>query len=231
MDFDCIFINGDSYSEPVSRYKTYGVFLSEQLGIPVTNLAKAGSSNKRIVRSTIENLIKSKTEFSNPLVIIGWSFVRRREVWYYGDDPQVDDYVFDTPLSRLVTLDFLLKNNLATPDQKASIPPALQIHKALTDFYTDLYLLSNYLRMNNIRYFWFSGADNTDCPIHSFPYLESLAQVKAVNTDPNIFALHDFCMLKWAQQNDHKAAPTGHLSQQGHQKFSKFLLDKLSLDV
>ena len=81
----------------------------------------------------------------------------------------------------------------------------------------------------NIDYFWFSGARNTDCPIQSFPYIMSLSQVAAVTADPNILKLHDFCIMNWAQENDPDANPaTGHLSESGHKKFAELLLEQLN---
>ena len=53
--FDCILINGDSYSAKTNQ-RVYGDFLQEQLGLPVYNIAQQGSNNQRIIRSTLENL-------------------------------------------------------------------------------------------------------------------------------------------------------------------------------
>ena len=231
MKFDCLVINGDSYSAKIGQQKVYSDFISEALDIPVKNYAKPGSNNKRIIRSTIEYLLELKKQYHNPLVIIGWSFVRRQEVWYYGNNQKIIQGMFDNTESRLITLDYLLNADEATLEQKSMILPDIQIHKALTDFYTDLYLFSNYLRLNNIDFFWFSGARNTDCPIERFPYLQSLEQVKSVSIDPNIFKLHDFCVMHWAKENDPDSHPvTGHLSEQGHKKFAEFLLEKLPID-
>ena len=230
MKYDCILINGDSYSAAFED-KVYGDFLSESLEIPVKNYAKPGSNNKRITRSTIEYLLELKKHYQNPLVIIGWSFVRRQEVWYYGKDQKIIRNMHDNSESRLITLDFLLKSGDATLEQKSMVLPDIQIHKALTDFYTDLYMFSNCLKFQKIDYFWFSGAMNTDCPLNCFPYIMSLQQVKDVTADSNIWKLHDFCIMHWAKENDPDSHPvTGHLSTSGHEKFANFLLEKLPID-
>lgn len=231
MTYDCLLINGDSYSAEITNKKVYGDFLSESLGIPVKNFAKVGSNNKRILRSTIEYLLEVKEQYQNPLVILGWSFVRRQEVWYYGDNVKILQRIPDNPDSRLVTLDNLLQNKEATLEQKCMILPDLQVHKSLTDFYTDLYLFSHYLKQQKVNYFWFSAAKNTDCPVNCFPYLMSLKQVQSVLQDPGIFDLHDFCIMNWAKENDPDAHPvTGHLSENGHQKLANFLLEKIPID-
>ena len=229
MTYDCLLINGDSYSAEIKNSKVYGDFLSEALGIPIKNFARAGSNNKRILRSTIEYLSEIKQQYHNPLVVVGWSFVRRQEVWYYGNNTDIIQKIHDNPNSRLVTLDHLLNAKEATLEQKSMVLPDLQIHKSLVDFYTDLYLFSNFLQCQNVKYFWFSSARNTDCPVHCFPYLASLKQVQAVSQDPNIFQLHDFCIINWAKENDPEADPvTGHLSENGHKKFANFLLEKIT---
>lgn len=231
MLYDCLLINGDSYSAEIKNKKVYGNFLSESLGIPVKNFAQPGSNNKRILRSTIEYLWQVKEQYQNPLVIIGWSFVRRQEVWYYGNNANIIQKIPDNPDSRLITLDSLLHAKEATLDQKSMILPDSQVHKSLTDFYTDLYLCSHYLKQQKINYFWFSAARNTDCPIHCFPYLMSLKQVQSVSQDQAIFQLHDFCIMNWANENDPDAdSVTGHLSENGHLKFANFLLEKLPID-
>jgi hypothetical protein len=233
--FDCIFINGDSYSAP--KGKVYGDFLSEQLQIPVKNYAVAGSNNHRILRSSIEYLNQIKSEFQNPLVIIGWSFIRRLEVWYYGNSQKIIQAIPDknnldvSQQPRFITLNFLLKSGEATVEQKSLINEDLFVHKQLTDFYTDLYMFGHFLESQNLSYLFFSAARNTDCPINCFPYIDSLAQVQWVSNNPKIYRLHEFCILDWAKTNDPESHPvTGHLSEKGHKMFAQFLQQNLLLN-
>jgi hypothetical protein len=227
MNYDCIVINGDSYSAPQSC-KVYGDFLAEKLNIPVKNFAVSGSNNPRITRSSIEYIEELKSEYSNPLVIIGWSFIRRLEVWYYGNNQQLIKKVPDSKQSRLVTLDWILNSGEATIEQKALINEDLFVHKQLVDFYTNLYMFAHTLESQNISYLFFSGARNTDCPIHCFPYIESLQQVKWVAENKRIYKMHEFCIMNWAKENDSECHPvTGHLSESGHEKFANFILNDM----
>jgi hypothetical protein len=228
MNYDCIIINGDSYSAPTIHHKVYGDFLSKKLGIPVKNFAIPGSNNQRILRSSIEYLQKVKSEYQNPLVIIGWSFVRRIEVWYYGNNKKLLNAIPDSEHSRFVTLDRIINAGEATLEQKALINEDLFIHKQLMDFYTNLYMFAHLLESQNLSYVFFSGAKNTDCPIHCFPYINSLEQVNWVANNPNIFKLHEFCVMHWAKENDTECHPvTGHLSESGHEKFADFILTNM----
>jgi hypothetical protein len=175
-------------------------------------------------------------KYQNPLIIIGWSFVRRLEVWYYGNDPRGFDPIPDKKFHddqdlKLTTLDWLLTNNLATAEQKLLINEGLHIHKQLIDFYTDLYMLSSMLSSKQGSYLFFSGANNTDCPITSFPAISALNLVQAVNQNTNIHKLHEFCIMHWAIKNDPARKPvTGHLSEHGHQLFSKYIKEELLND-
>jgi hypothetical protein len=226
--FDCIFINGDSYSEPKKNEKVYADFLSERLGIPVVNIAISGSNNDRITRSSIESIEKLKTQYQNPLIIIGWSFIRRLEVWYYGNSQTVINRVPDSDQSRFITLDHLINVNEATVEQKCLINGDLFIHKQLMNFYTNLYTFAHTLKSQNLSYVFFSAAKNTDCPVNCFPYIESLSQVQWVVANKKIYKLHEFCILNWAKENDPDSHPvTGHLSTNGHELFANFMLEHM----
>ena len=233
--FDCIFINGDSYSAEkgylclADKDKVYGNFLSRILNIPVKNVAIPGSSNDRILRSSIEYINELKQQYQNPLVIIGWSFIRRIEVWYYGDDTKILKNVPDIKFnehSKLCTLDFLINKNEASLEQKILVNEDMHIHKALTDFYTKLYLFATMLESQNLKYLFFSAAKNIDCPTSCFPFIDSLFQTNWIKQNPSVYQLHEFCIMNWAKKNDPEAHPvTGHLSTVGHEKFAHYLLD------
>jgi hypothetical protein len=232
VKFDCVLINGDSYSAPAS-FEVYGDHIARVLGLPLINLAVVGSNNDRIMRSSIEFI--EGTDFKYPLVIVGWSFIRRLEVWYYGNNQRILDCIPDQNNEnhknlKFVTLNWLIDINEATIEQKALVNEDLFVHKQLVNFYTDLFLFSNYLKTKKIKYFFFSAAKNSEIPIKCFPAVENLHMVQAVTKDTNVYQLHDFYIQDWAQKNDDKChAVTGHLSAAGHQKFADYLVKQLSL--
>ena len=223
-NYDCVVVNGDSYSESGSD-KAYGDFLAEYLDVPIENFACRGSSNDRILRSTIEHIHSLNKKYKNPLVIIGWSFIRRLEVWYSGNHADVLKWIPDDKQSRLVTLDHVFHEGEATVEQKALINDDKNIHKQLVDFYTKLYLFGQLMKSLNWKYLCFSAAKNTDCPLDCFPYIANLYQAQWVDQNPCFYKLHNFCIQDWAQENDADCkALTGHLSTTGHEKFSKYII-------
>ena len=235
-DYDCIILNGDSYSAISQCIVPYGNLLGQPTNIPVYNIAIAGSNNDRIFRSSVEKIFLIKETYKNPLVIIGWSFVRRLEVWYYGKNktlieslPDIDKQDIENSL-RFVTLDKLINAKETTLEQKSLLNEDAFLHKQLMNFYTNVFSLATFLDFNNLNYFFFSAAKNTECPIDCFPALNNLNIIKSVLSNQRIFNLHEFCIMDWALANDPQCnKTTGHLSQNGHIAFSKYLQDILKL--
>ena len=228
---DCVFVNGDSYSVPGGLItKVYGHWLAEYLNVPLINLSTEGSNNDRILRSSIEWL--ANTEYKNPLVIIGWSFLRRIEVCYYGNDPAIINRIPDRNQneSRMITLDYLLNANQATLEQKAMIVDGDTLDKPLLNFYTDLYLFSKLLDSKNIRYFFYSAAKNTDSEVACYPGINGLQIVQDVVNNPQIYQLHTHCTMDWALVNDAECSKdTGHLSLNGHKAWAQELISLIEL--
>jgi hypothetical protein len=77
-----LYVNGDSHSSRV--YGTPGTSFAEQLvnRLPakLINRAMPGSSNRRIIRTSFEDL--AKLDPHNTVVLIGWSSFERTE-WYF----------------------------------------------------------------------------------------------------------------------------------------------------
>ena len=86
-DFPLIYCNGDSYSDenyhPTLNGKTYAHVLGEHYNGFVINNAIRGSCNRRIIRSSVYDLIQQRE--LNPeqkiFAVIGLSFELRGEVW------------------------------------------------------------------------------------------------------------------------------------------------------
>jgi hypothetical protein len=232
--YDKIIVNGDSYSALKDNF-AYSTELEQLLNVSVTNIAQPGSNNDRIARTTIEQVLQELPNSKKILVIVGWSFVRRIEVWYYGNSIKVINRIPDRNHQpecnnpHFVTLDVLASLNELTIEQKCLINEDLFVHKQLTDFYSNVYLVSQFLQNHHVDYLFFSAAKNVEIPVNSFPYISNLGQVKQVLADPRILDLHSFYIQDWAKHNDTQAHPvTGHLSRDGHSKFAKLLEEKIN---
>lgn len=211
-----ILINGDSYSAEPEAYSSY---LRKKLNIPVTNLSIRGSSNDRIVRSTIEYLLKTQTK---KLVIIGFSFITREET-YWSD---ADNLLYDN--SKFFTLEKLLE--LKSFKHLRDRILILDMNKYVIDFYMNVFLLSQFLKNNDIPYYFFSAANNEDHEDIEWDYVNSLEIVKKVNEDSMIENLCSFNIPKWAKINNFKTEKTGHMMNDGHESFSDYLMKRVIND-
>ena len=231
---DLLLVNGDSYSAPFGNQE-YGVRLSAEMKLPLINLSKSGSNNDRIFRSTIEAVNHLTAQNKEIFVVLALSFVRRTEVWVTDADkhrialqreqfPQQNEEHLVLPT---FTLDWVKHLPGLASQFKHLVVDDFYVHKRLLDFYTQIFLVSSFLKMRNIPYVIFSAARNTDCPIKCFPAIQNLSIVQQVITDPAILNLHDDCFLDWASRNDPDADVTGHLSVEGHIKYALELHERI----
>ena len=229
MYYDCILVNGDSYSAPKESL-VWADHLSTALNLPLVNLAVAGSNNKRILRSTIECLESDAMIGKRPLVVIGWSFLSRMEVWYYGNTKEVLERAPDNQSRdvesklRFITLDWILGTKDATDYHKNLVSNGLdEKHKVITDFYTDLFLITQYLKYKQFRYFFFSSGFQEEYNPYWYCPATDLHLCYHTLNDPAIKNFSDFSLAKWARDNDPQCEKTYHLSTTGHKTFSQYL--------
>ena len=233
-DRDLLLVNGDSYSAPFGNQE-YGARLSAEMKLPLVNLAKAGSNNDRIFRSTIEAVNHFTAQQQKVFVVLALSFVRRTEVWItdaneHGVVLQKEQFP-EQDREHLVlptfTLDWVQNLPRLASQFKHLVVDDFNVHKKLLDFYTQIFLVSNFFKMQNIPYVIFSAARNTDCPVNCFPAIQNLSMVQQVIADPAVVPLHDDCFLDWASRNDPDANVTGHLSAVGHAKYALELHERI----
>jgi len=233
---DLLLINGDSYSAYDPSTKVYGEHIANKWQVPIDNLARAGSNNDRILRSTVEAVIQHQSSGRHPFVIVGLSFVRRQEVWltdmapheHYLVKEKYPEIRQDIEILPVVTLDKVKNHPRHKERFKHLVMEDFYVHKKLLDLYMSLYLFQQLLLARDIPYFIFSAARNTDCPINCFPAISHLASVKSVTLDPAIYGLHEHCVMHWAQANDpDHARETGHLSPGGHVSYGQWLQTKM----
>lgn len=85
-----IYVNGDSYSVLSGlddRTHNYGFYLSKLYYEPLVNKAIPCSSNERILRTTIRDILKMKNDgIENAKVILGLTILYRVSLWYEDHD-------------------------------------------------------------------------------------------------------------------------------------------------
>lgn len=229
MKYDYLLINGDSYSASCD-FPVWADYLSRLMGVPLINLAISGSNNKRILRSTIEQLESDSMLGKKVMVVVGWSFLSRQEIWYSGNDktllsraPDNTERPTNSKL-RFLTLDWILGTKDEQDHHKnLIIGQEDQLPKTVVDFYTDLFLLTSYLRSINADYFFFSAANNEKYNPYWLKPATDLHLCYHVLNDSRIKNLHDFSLSQWARDNDPLCESTYHLSPTGHDRFGQLL--------
>jgi hypothetical protein len=200
-----IYVNGDSYSERSSL----GGAWSDYLGQESHNNAKAGSSNDRIIRTTIEDILQLGPG-NIEKVIIGFSFFMREEVWWDNE---------------LVTLD-QLRDKREARDLTVDKMIDLNINHQTVHHYTYIWMLANTLENLGLDYLFFSAADNEDYKMLDWDSLKSLQIYKDINENKRIINLHSFNIKYFGQDNNCNLTPTYHFADlDGHKKFGEFLVE------
>jgi hypothetical protein len=163
-----------------------------------------------------------------PLVVLGFSFITREEIWIdnFADyNHRVKDYTG----SQFVSLDWL-KNSDITDDIKHIIVDQ-NINSQVVHFYTKLYMLTGFLKGLDIPYFIFSGATNVDFRKLNWTSLNNLKLYQHIVNDPNIINFKTFNIPAWAKQHNISTTQTGHLLSDGHVQFAEFLYNKIIHDT
>jgi hypothetical protein len=152
IDADCLIVNGDSYSAPHPKCAVYGNFLANHYEIPIHNFAVPGSSNDRILRSTVHYVEQMTKQNIHPFVILGWSFLHRLEVWYHGNDANTiaaaPDQIADHTQMRLVTANWI-PNREVSLSTKNLLTSINTIEKKIIDWYLHIFLLAEFLEKKN----------------------------------------------------------------------------------
>ncbi len=143
-------------NQPECYEKAWPKFLADRLGYEYHNLAKAGASNQRIIRTTqswiIKNILKEKKyKKEDVCVVIMWSGFDRREV-YFHDTNVLDDV---NPLCK--------PEYIRTQMNKEII----RLGKSIVDFHDPLFSSFEFLTMminfteflenNKIKYYYING--------------------------------------------------------------------------
>ncbi len=246
-DFPLIYCNGDSYSNdrhhPSLKGKTYANVIGEHCNGFVINSAISGSCNRRIVRTSLHDLIHQRQINPSQKIIslINLSFELRSELW-------VDDLRNSNPVeSNFVAHTFSAQQNWRENLMAGNSIQTLNGHKLNANFYDKFsqgraYFFSPYAERINLLADLFmlkSTLDslNIDFLIFQGPVAEKLESdylldffKQQIAADQRIFDLETFGFCSWAMQQgftplDFLDRPQiGHYGPDAHQKFATTVL-------
>jgi len=250
MDFPLIYANGCSYSNPdFTKDKVHADYVGEALKGFVLNKSITGSCNRRIIRSSLYDIIKQRK--LNPkqkiITIISLTFELRSELWV--EDKKTEK----SQESNFVTHHFSKrldwKERLFSGKSLSDGPPNLKLPSSrFLDYYDQgrAYFFSPYAERINlladlVMFTAVCEKHNINYLIFQAPKAEKLVKEHLLNSfknevtnNPQIFDLEKFGFLNWAHNQKfipHDMLDTpeiGHYNSDAHEAFAKqVLLPKL----
>jgi hypothetical protein len=245
--FPLIYCNGDSYSAdgiyPGLKGNTYVNVIANKCNGFAINSAVAGSSNRRIIRTTVYDMLEHRK--INPrqktIVLMGLSYEMRGELWdnhHSPTDPKESHFVTHQFSSQLNWRDRLLSEldigSLNKYNQEEKFFKKYSEGRAY--FYSpyqerinllcDLIMLKNLLENLSINFLIFQS-----------PKAESLASDHLLDffknqlaNDPRFFDFENFGFVNWAHEqgftplDSHDRPEIGHYGADAHRAFAEEIL-------
>jgi hypothetical protein len=247
IDFPLIYCNGDSYSD--QRYHSslknnvYPNFVAKECNGFVINSAIRGSCNRRIIRTTLHDMIQQRS--LNPtqkiIALIGLSFELRAEVWadhITASNPEESNFV-----THIFTKQLNWRENLLN-DQSIESPNRFKFEKKFFDEYSRgrAYFFSPYAERINLLtdlIMLKSTLDflKIDFLIFQSPKAEKLEKdylldfFKAqISSDTRFFDFENFAFCDWCLEQkfvplDFLDRPNiGHYGSEAHKAFAEQVL-------
>lgn len=236
-----IYVNGCSYTKS-STGNSVVEFLSEKMQLSFVNNSIAGSSNERILRSSMRDLISLKSEHEEVYAVIGLSFIFRSCVWdpegqpdkwKNQNDGEFASYQFFTGQNWVE--EFLFKKTISKdiPDSvkhygkewvRLYDPEAI-----LTNLLWTVVMFSSWCEQNNIKYcIFFSPPMEEHIDINA-PFIKPF--VDEINQKKNIIDLFNFSFLGLCDEHDligfdaDKFGKNAHQGEEGHELLANFLYE------
>ena len=233
-----VYVNGDSYAA-MSDGKRYSEFLGEQFSCKSVNSAITGSSNSRILRTSLRDLIDLQKQHNKIVAVINLSFTIRTELWdpnvtsrrfkndgeFVSIQPTVKKDWFNSKKSN----DATVYNSYADEFLRWFNPEAETVN-----LLKEILLLTTWCKHNKIKYVIFSAILQESVDLAS-PFIKSFYDEVAL--DKNVLDIFKFSFTEWCLEKEHtpidqytheihgKTYNIGHHGEKAHQDFANFLFE------
>lgn len=246
--FDTIYSNSCSFGAPDQGHKVYADHIAEKFNAKLINQGVAGSCNRRIIRSSLRDLIDLHETSQNILMLIGLSFVSRTELWQTDLPPLNNDGHFHPIIIDHQKISWKEKGLIDTivpnVSDYARLPIKeyykqwlihLSLESEVTNLLTDLIMLTGWAKSKNIKYLVYCNTNTLPGEPQvglTSPFIANLFQT--VLNDKHIidlwnFSFKDYALsCKFIPKDYNIYGEHGHPNAEAHQSFAHLLLDKLS---
>jgi hypothetical protein len=236
-----IYVNGCSYTG-LSTGNTVAEFLSKKMQLPFVNNSIRGSSNERILRSSMRDLISLNSDHKEVYAIIGLSFIFRTCVWdpigqankwKNRNDGEFASYQFF--IGGNWFQEFLFKKTVPKdiPDSVKDYGKEWAIlydpEPTLTNLLWTLGMFSSWCEQNNIKYCIFFSPPMEEQIDTNTPFIKPF--VDLINQKKNIIDLFNFSFLGLCDEHnligfdEDMLGRNAHQGEEGHELLANFLFD------
>lgn len=242
-----VYSNSCSFGAPGQGHQVYADHVEKTFDALLINQGKSGSCNRRILRTSIRDLIQIKQEHKNITALIGLSFISRTELWQpwlpaAGNDGHfhsitIQDKKINWSKQGLIDTVVPDIHELADSRVKDYYKQWL-LHfnpeSEVTNLLTDLIMFSSWAKLNRIQYKIFANVDvlpDEKKVGYDSPFIASLCQ--EINRDSNIINLWEFSFGGYAlglglEPKDFNVyGRHGHPGAEAHKKFADLLIKHL----
>ena len=239
-----LYVNGDSYATFSDGAARYSEFLAQHLKCDLVTSAIGGSSNRRIFRTSLRDLMALKQQHADIVAVISLSFPLRTELW----DPELienNKFVNDGEFVSFQTTGSKnwFANRLSPGDRPTTSKYQKYINEWLcwynieaetVELFREILLLTTWCKHHNIRYVIFSGPLQEPVDFDS-AFIKSF--YKEVSSDPNVIDICNISFTEWCinrgfspidhytQEIHGKTYIIGHHGEEAHKEFAKFLFE------
>jgi hypothetical protein len=245
---DLVYLNGDSYSSPSDSFKIYGEYIAEHYNSDFINHSIRGSSNNRIFRSSLRDLIDLKKKYKNILACVSLTFIMRTDLWdtshkfdrWRSLKNNDGDFLSLQPFTKKNwNVNSLFSSNISNESNKyndfcKNYAIWYDIEAETTKLLEKIILFSNWCENNKIKYLIFSPMYQEKIDF-SAPFIKDFYHDILNNNsilNPFEFSFLDWCLMHNYKPIDNfeavvngKTFQVGHQGKDGHKAFSKFLLE------
>ena len=243
-----VYSNSCSFGASDQGHKIYPEVVAENFSAQLINCGLPGSCNRRIIRTTLRDLVELKNQHKNILVLLGLTFISRTELWQPWVTPVNNDGHFLSIAVEHKKIDWSANGLIDTivPGVSKLADSRLQKYykqwldhyhpeSAMTDLLTDLIMFTGWAKNNNIQYIIFSNVDvlpGDDKVGYNSPFIESLKHEiendKCV-INPWTFSFGSYALNSGLVPKDyHLYKQHGHPGEEAHTLFANFILKHLT---
>jgi len=241
-----VYSNSCSFGEPGQGHEVYADHVADYFKAELINRGQAGSCNRRIIRTTLRDLIEYGS--NDVVVLLGLTFISRTELWQPWLPATVNDGHFHSITVDHQKINWSIKGLIDTivPDIHQLADARIKDYykqwlshydreAEVTNLLTDIIMLTGWMQSRSIPYIIFSNVDvlpDSDLVGYNSPFISSLQET--IRADNSILDLWKFSFGTYSLENgfipkDYDLYKHhGHPGGDAHKFFGNYLITNLN---